>query len=833
LGTPETFDPLVVSLSWNHRAVALRAALLVLCLALSAGRATPLGAQVGSGVSQADMLARLRESGMTREQARMRLAQLGYDPSLADAYFNQIEGLGGAASPDDAQFAQALADMGLLTMGVPGQAGTRTTADAQPQYISDPYFPPVTLAADSSRIFGREIFARSRTQFDPILTGPVDPDYTIGPGDQIQLVITGDVQTAYTLQVARDGFVIIPDVGQVNVTGLSLEALRNRLFERLGRVYSGLRRDPSATTFFDVSLGRLRTSVVYVIGDVERPGAYQVSAAATVFHALHRAGGPSALGSFRNIAVRRGNDIAAQVDLYDYLLRGDASRDMRLSQGDIVFVPPAGAQVSVQGRVRRPAIYEVRDGEGLRDALGFAGGLEADAAVQRIQIDRVLPATERVPGVDRVFLDVELSQLADPGAATVPLRDGDEVRVFATLAERRNRVALTGSVFRPGLYEFRPGMTVWDLVDFAGGLAEQAFRPLAHVIRPVPETGGDRLLRVSLEANAQGGRLQDLPLADRDSVIVFATDSLLVAEFVTVEGLVKAPGRYRLAAGMTVEDLILAAGGFTEGANTGEAEVARLNPSAMRGDTMSVRTAVRLAGAVPDPTGISPRANGVGAEGAQASQFTLRHEDRVFVRRLPGFVVPQTVMVSGEVLYPGPYAIQRRDERLSNLLERAGGVTDEGYVPGARLVRDSVLVGIDLEAALDDPGREQDLILEPGDELVVPAYDATVLVRGSVAYESRVIYRRGRDLGDYLSEAGGTLPEADLGRISVQYPSGERATVHRTLWWRSYPTIEPGSTITVPPKTTRIGTPWAAIVTTSATALSALATLILAINAVK
>jgi protein involved in polysaccharide export with SLBB domain len=820
-------------MSRHLHAHAARVATFLLCLVVLLGGATGARAQQVSGVSQAEILERLRDSGMTRAQARQRLSQLGYDPNLADAYFNQIEGLGGAA-PNDAQFAQALADMGLLTPGVPGQAGSRAVSGG-PQYVVDPYVPPDTLPRDSSGVFGRDVFARSRTQFDPILTGPADPDYTIGPGDEIQLVITGDLQNAFTLVVSREGFVIIPDVGQVNVTGLTLEALRNRLYDRLGRVYSGLRRGASATTFFDVSLGRLRTIQVFVIGDVERPAAYQVSAAATVFHALNRAGGPTDLGSFRNIMVRRGPEgaVAARIDLYDYLLRGDASRDVRLNQGDLVFVPPAGAQVSVQGKVRRPGIYEVSAGEGVRDALGFAGGLEADASVQRVQIDRVLPAAERGPGVDRVVVDVELSQLVDP-TASVPLHDGDEVRVFATLAERRNRVTLTGGVFRPGLYGFRPGMTVWSLIDLAGGLAETSFRQLAHVIRLVPETGGERLLRLSLETNAQGRRAQDLELQDRDSVVVFATDSLLVDEFVTVEGMVKQPGRYRLAAGMTVEDLILAAGGFVEGANTSAAEVARLNPSAQRGDTVAIPTSVRLAGAVPDPSDLVQRANGLAIDGMpQASQFVLRHEDRVFVRRMPGFVVAQTVTVAGEVMYPGPYAIQRRDERLSSLLARAGGVTEEGYVPGAHLIRDSVRVGIDLEEARDNPGREQDVILEPGDQLIVPAYDGTVLVRGAVAYESRVIYRRGRSLGDYLDEAGGTLPEADLARVSIQYPSGQRATAHRTLWWRSYPDVEPGSTITVPAKAARPGTPWGVVITTSATALSAIATLLLAINAVR
>jgi hypothetical protein len=211
----------------------------------------------------------------------------------------------------------------------------------------------------------------------------------------------------------------------------------------------------------------------------------------------------------------------------------------------------------------------------------------------------------------------------------------------------------------------------------------------------------------------------------------------------------------------------------------------------------------------------------------QANTFLLRHEDRVFVRRLPGFVSPETVVASGEVLLAGPYAIQRRDERLSSLVSRAGGVTNEAYIAGARLLRDSVLVGIDLVEALKNPGGQDDVILESGDELVVPVYDATVLVQGAVAFEARVIYRQGNNLKDYLSEAGGTLPEADVGRISVLYQSGQRATVGRTLWWRRYPDIEPGSTVYVPAKVSSEGSDWAGVITASVSAVSALATLII------
>ena len=785
--------------------------------------------QIPPGISEAEIIARLRGSGITREQARIMLEQRGYDPGLADSYFDQLDGRGGTELGGGGDFVRALTDIGFMggaTTGAPGATPGRFPGDFI--RLAELLVQLDSLPLDSLRVYGRDVFGRLGSRFDPVVTGPVDAGYRVGPGDQLLLFLTGDVEAAYNLQVAGEGYVVIPDVGQVFVSGLTMSDLRNRLYQGMGRVYSGVRRDASATTFFDVSLGRLRSNQVFVIGDVERPGAYQVSAAATVFNALHRAGGPSRLGSFRAVQVRRGGEVAAQVDLYDYLIQGDATGDVQLDQGDIVFVPPAGPQVKVQGWVRRPATYEIAPDEGLQDALAFAGGLNADAHVQRVQIDRVLPAKERLPGMDRVFLDVDLTALADSGADQVSLRDGDEVRVFATLAERRNRVALAGSVFRPGLYEYRPGMTVWDLIERADGLAENAYRSVAHIIRPVEDTGAARLLRVSLLTDPQGQHAEDVPLQDRDSVVVFGTESLLVGEYVAVEGYVKQPGRYRFVSGMTAEDLILAAGGFREGANTSEVEIARLNSSAVRGDTLVVRENVMLGGAVPNPTSLTMGTSMGTGSLRPASTFVLRHEDRVFVRRLPGFVLPETVVASGEVLLAGPYAIQRRDERISSLVSRAGGVTEEAYIAGARLLRDSVLVGIDLVAAIDNPGGQDDAILEPGDELVVPAYDPTVLVQGAVAFESRIIYRRGRNLKAYLSEAGGTLQEADVGRISVLYASGQRATMGRTLWWRSYPDIEPGSTIYVPSKAVGAGTNWASVITASVSVVSALATLVIA-----
>ena len=600
------FSPLFSFMRRNHRFSPVRAGLFVIWGLLALGAAEGILAQqravpqIPVGISETEILDRLRGSGMTRQQARTRLAQLGYDPGLADAYFDRLEGRGGAELTVGSDFVRALTDMGLLGGATAGAMDTIPGLFlGDSLQFADSLFPLNSLPPDSLRVFGRDVFRRLGSQFDPMMTGPVDASYRVGPGDQLLLFLTGDVEAAYNLQVGGGG----------------------------------------------------------------------------------RAGGPLRLPPPRGRVARRA--------------AGSGRHSIRAAGGR--------AGVKVQGRVRRPAIYEIAPAEGLQDALDFAGGLDADAHIQRVQIDRVLPPAERIPGMDRVFLDVDLTALADPGAEQVPMRDGDEVHVFATLVERRNRVALAGSVFRPGLYEYRPGMTVWDLIQRADGLAENAYRPVAHIIRPVQETGAALLLRVSLLTDSQGRHAEDAPLADRDSVVVFGTDSLLVAEYVTVEGYVKHPGRYRLAAGATAEDMILAAGGFLEAANTSEAEIARLNPSAARAGTVAFRVNVALGGVVSNPTSLT--ANGSAEPGSliPASTFVLRHEDRVFVRRLPGFVEPQTVVASGEVLLAGPYAIQRRDERLSSLVSRAGGVTEEAYIAGARLLRDSVLVGIDLVDALEEP----------------------------------------------------------------------------------------------------------------------------------
>ena len=750
--------------------------------------------QLQSGLmSPEEAVRRLRDSGMSREQVRSRLQQLGYDPLLADPYFDNMEGVEGELPQAEQGFLEALAALGLAQQGVDfpfdslqldSLALAADTLDVLPDSVLS--------------VFGLDVFRRRSTRFDPVLTGPVGDEYQLGPGDQLILVLTGDVELAYTnLIVTRQGSVIIPDVGQVFVNGQTLEQLRASLFTRLSEVYSGIREGGGATTFFDVSLGRLRASQVYVIGDVRDPGSYTVSSVSTVFAALQAAGGPTERGSFRRVVVRRGGEVVSQVDLYDYLLRGDASDDIRLEQGDMVFVPPAGGQVTIRGELRRPAIYEVLEGEGLRDAIGFSGGMLPTAHARAVRIERLLPFAERSPGVDRVIVTVDAAALVDDlaDAEDVVLLPGDEVFVLPTIEEQRNRVVVAGAVHFPGRYQLVEGLTARALLDQAE-LREDAYLPAVHVYRPRLDSAGVTLLRLATDPTAGGS--QDIPLLDRDSVVVFSMESLVVGDSVEVTGFVTTPGRYRFARGMTAEDLILIGGGLAQGALATEAEISRTRVTLDRRDTVSVGIPIRLSGLIPSPELLDNGSSDAGPS-LSAADVPLEAGDRVFIRERPGFVVPITVYVSGEVGFPGAYAVQRRNERLSDMILRVGGLTLEAYVPGARLLRDSLVVGIDLGRAIERPGGPDDLLLRANDQIQVPEYDPTVRIGGSVAFETRAVFEPGMGLSDYVRQAGGSLDDADLNKISVEYANGRRKTTKKFLWLiRRYPSVEPGSRILVP-----------------------------------
>ncbi len=772
---------------------------------------------MASGLTHEAVIERLRQSGITRVQLRAGLQRFGYDGALADHYFDAIEGRSTPHPPNEPPF--PLPDV-LASLGVPELSDTvvRVPADSSRVEGMDPE--PVRSQGTSPEgptLFGLDLFRRLTNQFEAPTTGPVDPGYRLGPGDELTLVLTGDVESTYNADVTREGYVLIPDVGQVFVTGLTLEELRDELYYHLGQRFSGVQRGPAAPIQFHIGIRRLRSSVVYVIGEAQRPGAYQLSSVATVLEALYQAGGPSEGSSFRTISVRRGGEVVRTLDVYGYLLYGDTRDDIRLEHGDVVFLPVSGPRVTVEGAVRRPAIYEIQPTEGLATVLSYSGGLRSNAASHRIQIDRILPPEARKPGVDRVLVDVDMAALER--GETVELRDGDVVRVFEIGTDRRNRVVVSGEVNRPGIYQWWEGLRLGDLVQRAEGFSEQVYTSRIHVFRLNPENGSRELIRVS-------SRDLDVPVADRDSVVVHSVSTLTNRGAVTIEGFVKEPGTYELARDMTLQDLILTAGGFTPGAYALEAELARLpDPTDGPSATPTIR---RIAiGGEPDPG--SPD---VVRWGPSQAEVPLAHGDHVFVRKAPGYDELHTVHIGGEITFPGNYALQTKTETLSDLFRRAGGPRPEAYLPGGRLNRSGHLVATDMEAAL--AGGEADLTLMPGDSIHVPTYDPTVLVTGAVGFESRVRYEQGMGIDDFVDRAGGYAHNADQGRTTVTQQNGERRVVHlRRFFFDSKPEPGPGATIYVPARAeSQRGIDWDRVLTRVLGVATAAATVILAVDRV-
>jgi polysaccharide biosynthesis/export protein len=775
---------------------------------------------LGRGVSHAEILERLRQSGMTRAQARARLQQAGFDPSLADAYYDAMES--GADVPGGRTGAGTDA---LRRIGATTRADLTAPADTsldewlaalRREQLID------SLSRAEPGVFGLRTFRAASSQFQPVTTGPVGPGYRLGPGDELLLILTGDVEAAYALDVTREGFIFIPDVGQVQVSGLSMAELQDVLFSRLGRVYSGVTRSPNATTRFQVTVGQLRTNQVFVTGDVLMPGSYVVSSVGGVFNALYLAGGPTETGTFRNVEIHRGG-LVLPVDLYSFLIGGTGEADVRLESNDRIFVPPAGVQVRVEGSVRRPATYEMKAGEDLMDLVRFAGGFRSDALVRRVQIDRVLPPAMRTAGRYRSLIDIDLTSVQH--ATSERLEDGDVVHVFGVTDDRRNRIWLGGGVRNPGVYEWHEGMTLWSLLARADGLLESAYTSRAHILRFVESDGTRRLVRATLERDDAGRPLHDLPLADNDSIVVLTRTELANPEFVTISGFVKQPNTYTLATGMTLKDLILAAGGFTHGAYSLEAEISRMPDPLQRSNVTAHSYRVPLASAELNGGDTLPGWT-PGPE-----EFELSHGDRVFIRRAPGYGPVREITLTGEVMIPGTYVLVARDEKLADIIRRAGGLTEQADPAGMHVKREGHTLAADFERALKRPEHRSNIALLAGDTVHVPAHDPTVVVYGAVNFESRVVYVPGRPVEYYINQAGGFLESADRKRATISYASGERSAIrHSSLVGRS-PDVRPGSRIFVPAKPEgQPGTNWESVITRSIATLSGLATLLLAVQ---
>ena len=783
---------------------ALACCLPVAHLAAQQQRAGRPSASEAQALLQSDpsLVAKLRDrlagSGMTPDQVRARLRAEGYPEHMLDAYMTGAPGAGAGQAPSDSVFG-AVAALNLPADST-GAIERQWMAGRVARDTASVTEAPVDTTGLT--IYGLSMFRQKTSMFDPSAAGPVDESYVLGPGDQLVLILTGDVELAHSLEVTREGFIVVPQVGQLNVANLTLGQLDALLAARLSRVFGNVGKGPGAGTRYSVSVSRLHQNQVFVVGEVTMPGSYQVSSAGTALSALYAAGGPSSNGSMRRVEVRRAGRTVDVLDVYDYLLRGDASHDVRLKTGDIVFVPVHGPRVRAVGEVARPGTYELKDQESLGDVLRSAGGFKAEAAQRRVMVERILPPGQRAPdGRDRVVIDVPAERLASGDGSAFRAEPGDVVRVFPVSDAVRDRIAVSGSVWAPGPQGFKPGMRLSDALRNAGGVRPDAMMDNVLITRLMPDSTR-RQLRATLTDRA-GGVLNDLPLEENDEVQVFAGAQMRQERYVAIGGAVRKPGRFPYRLGMTLRDLVLLAGGANETAY-GQAEIARM-PEPGSDRSVTARTFRVPVTTTDAPTAGAPRPGGAEGESIRPTadaEIVLQPDDNVLLLRRPDWTTPRTVMLYGEVQFPGRYTLASRDERVSDLLKRAGGLTPEAYAAGLVFYRAENRigrVGIDLPRVLKEPSHRDNMLLTNGDSLFVPRYNAMVDVGGAVNSPIAVAYQPGKKLDYYIRAAGGGSAKADLRRAYVTQANGKVESVkHRHMAPDDVPEPGAGSVVFVP-----------------------------------
>ena len=688
----------------------------------------------------------------------------------------------------------------------------------------------------SIQVFGRDIFRNSSLTFEPSMNIATPVDYRLGPGDQVVIEVWGASEANITQKVTPDGYISIPDIGPVAVNGLTVQAASEKIRGKLSKIYSGMKTaNIDLSTNVKVSLGQIRTIQVNIMGEVARPGTYALSSFSTVFHALYKAGGISQLGSLRNIKVVRGGRTVATVDVYDYIINGRSHSDIRLQEGDVILASPYDALVLIQGKIKRPMYYEMKSTESVLTLIKYAGGFTNDAYSTAVTIERNNNKEKTICTVD------------DMNYGIFKVKDGDVVSVGAILDRYDNRVEIKGAVYRPGFYAMGKEIsTVRDLIQKADGLLDDAFTNRAVLHRENP----DKTLEV-ISVNTKGilnGTEPDIVLQKNDILFIPSIYDLEAKGTLEIVGEVFSPGVFPYAANTKLEDLIIMAGGLTEAASTVRVDVTRrIN------DTKSMKKTKDLS-----KTYSFSVKDGFVVEGEPG--FILEPYDQVFVRRSPGYSQKINVTINGEVEFEGNYALNVRNERLSDVIKQAGGLTEFAYLEGARLERqltyeeylqakelmamvvsnnkvegnDSIVVpevtrtypvGIDLVQIMKNPHSEIDPVLHDGDVIIIPQLMTTVSVSGSVRKPNTVVYNPSMKLKDYISEAGGYAERARKSGTFIVYPNGHIKELGRSA---SAKEIIGGSKIIVPQKAKsqwNIGTTLSTV-TTSVSMLAVIASLI-------
>lgn len=677
---------------------------------------------------------------------------------------------------------------------------------------------PVDLFVDlRPKIFGTSLFRNStNSSFEPNLKLATPFNYILGPDDRLQIIVYGNSIANWNLEVSPEGNINIPGVGVLNVAGRTVEQATVAIKSRLAASNYAIGRGTNVS----VNLGNIRSIKVVLQGELVRPGTYTLPSLSTIFNALYLARGPSDIGSFRKIELLRNGRVIKVLDLYDFLLKGSRKDDMSLRDQDVIRVPYYGTRVELKGEVKVPALFETLPGETLQDVLSFSGGFTEQAYTARI---KAVEKSDRQRRITDVF--------EDDFKTRIPLA-GDVYTVDAILDRFENRVTIKGAVFRPGEFEVKKGLTVSQLIKNAGGLKEDAFTGRGSIIRLNPDNSKQQ---ISFNiADVLNNKATDVLLQREDSVSIASVFDLRNKYIVNIKGEIRKPGEFAYADSMQVSDLIIRAGGFTEGASAKRIEVSRRifnsDPTIRNSEVSQVfKVDVNSALSTGD------------------INFTLKPFDIVSVYSLPGFEVQKYVKVEGEVIYPGNYVIQTKNEKISDLVARAGGLTASADIDGSSLKRDNAAVlgvdktkidtlslnkermdrlkrlqrggkdsvitaaedtaqfrnnyiGINLKRILQKPGTGDDLILENGDVLRIPKQQQLVRINGEVLYPSAVVYTPGKGFRGFILNAGGFSPKALKKGAYVVYANGTVKGTRKFLFFNFHPKVKPGSEIFVPKK---------------------------------
>lgn len=659
-----------------------------------------------------------------------------------------------------------------------------------------------SYTARQSDIFGHDVFTAQNMSFEPNENAATPASYRLGPGDEVLVDIWGASEANFKLRVTPEGMILIPQVGAIPLSGLTMKQATEKIRRTVARRYAGLN---GGNTQISVTLGQIRTINVHMMGEVAVPGTYRLSSFSSLFNALYRAGGVTDAGSLRNVQLVRDGETIDTVDVYRYLFYGTTDSDISLQDGDVVIVPPYEQLVTMTGQVKRPMRYELRAGETLSDAIRYAGGFVGNAYRKQLKVVR---QTER---------EKQIFTLGEKDYGLFRMADGDAVTVDSNLTRYENMVVVEGAVYRPGEYELGNTIaTVRQLIAHADGLTPDAFLGRAIIIREKEDLS---LMTIAVDLKKlMNGEASDVLLQKNDMLVVSRVTELQDNGTMSIVGWVNQPGTFPYASNTTIEDLVVRAGGFKQGASTIRADVARRIY-----DPKSSASSSKLAHVytMDFADGLALRDSGM---------FTLEPYDIVIVRRSPDYSEQQKVNVKGEVAFPGEYILTSANDRLSDIMKRAGGVTSFAYIKGSKLIRrteaserseiidvmnnlrtdvniDSLTilqtqratypVGVQLDHAVKRPYSDYDIILQDGDEIIVPRYDGTVRINGEVMRPNAVSYRSGKHARYYINQAGGYGLNAKKRQTFIVYPNG---TVSRARWLTH---IEPGCEIIVPQKPER------------------------------